>query len=337
MQMMGILLILFTFRIGPRINIWFGHRKNSHDVNEYRQTRIHENLRLRAQILQHVRQFFINARFLEVETPVRISSPAPERHIHAVPSGSWCLQASPELFMKRLLSAGYPRIFQICKCFRARERGNRHLSEFTLLEWYCAEMGYGALMDQCEALIQTVALGLGLNTHLFYQGKQIELTSPWHRISVTDAFHRWADLSPEEALLQDRFDEIMVDAIEPHLGFVTPSFLYDYPVECGALARRDPNDKKIAQRFELYVCGLELCNAFIELTDPVEQRARFETEQSNMRRLGNPDYPLPEKFLTALEDMPESAGNALGLDRLVMLFADTGTIDDVVAFTPEEI
>lgn len=239
--------------------------------------------------------------------------------------------------MKRLLSAGYPRIFQICKCFRARERGNRHLSEFTLLEWYCAEMDYGALMNQCEALIRAVASGLGLKNRLVYQGREIDLTSPWHRISVTDAFYRWAAISPEEALMQDRFEEIMVDAIEPNLGFETPAFLYDYPVECGALARRDPNDGKIAQRFELYVCGLELCNAFIELTDPVEQRDRFEREQSDMRRLGKPVYPLPEKFLTAMEDMPESAGNALGIDRLIMLFADTGVIDDVVAFTPEEI
>jgi elongation factor P--(R)-beta-lysine ligase len=306
-------------------------------VNKYRQTSIHGNLQLRSKIIQLVRQFFINAHFLEVETPVRISSPAPERHIHAVPSGSWCLQASPELFMKRLLSAGYSRIFQICKCFRAHERGKRHLSEFTLLEWYCTEMDYIALMDQCEALIQAVASGLGLNNRLLYQGMKIDLTSPWQRISVTDAFHRWAGISPEEALMQDRFDEIMVDAIEPNLGLLTPSFLYDYPVECGALARKDPNDPKIAQRFELYVCGLELCNAFIELTDPVEQRTRFEQEQRDMRRLGNPDYPLPEKFLTALEDMPESAGNALGIDRLIMLFADTGTIDDVVAFTPDEI
>jgi elongation factor P--(R)-beta-lysine ligase len=307
------------------------------DVNDYRQTRIQKNLWLRAQIIQIIRQFFINAHFLEVETPVRISSPAPERHIHAVPSGSWCLQASPELFMKRLLSAGYSRIFQICKCFRSDERGNRHLGEFTLLEWYCTEMDYFAYMDQCEALIQAVASGLGQNNSLFYRGKEIDLTSPWERIPVTDAFYRWAAISPEEALRQDRFDEIMVDAIEPNLGFITPAFLYDYPVECGALARRDPKNKNIAQRFELYISGMELCNAFMELTDPIEQRARFEQEKSEMRRLAKPDYPLPEKFLNTLEDMPESAGNALGIDRLIMLFADTRSIDDVVAFTPEEI
>jgi elongation factor P--(R)-beta-lysine ligase len=306
-------------------------------VNEYRQTRIQKNLWLRARVIQIIRQFFINAHFLEVETPVRISSPAPERHIHAVPSGSWCLQASPEIFMKRLLSAGYSRIFQLCKCFRAHERGNRHLSEFTLLEWYCTDIDYFGYMNQCEALIQAVASGLGLKNSLFYQGKVIDLTSPWQRITVTDAFHRWAAISPEEALNQDRFDEIMVDFIEPNLGVATPTFLYDYPVECGALARRDPKNNKITQRFELYVCGLELCNAFMELTDRVEQRARFEQERSDMRRHGKIVYPLPEKFLSSLEDMPESAGNALGIDRLIMAFADTLSIDDVVAFTPEEI
>jgi len=319
------------------MSIWCAHLKNnSYRVKVNRQAHIQKNLRLRAQIIQIIRFFFINADFLEVETPVRHSSPIPERHIHVVPSGSWCLQASPELFMKRLLSAGYSRIFQICKCFRGNERGNRHLSEFTLLEWYDTGMGYKGLMDQCEALIHEVASGCGVTGSLFYQGKLIDLASPWHRITVTDAFNRWAGISPKEALREDRFDEIMVEAIEPNLGFVTPTFLYDYPVECGALARKDPNNSNIAQRFELYICGLELCNAFMELTDPVEQRARFEHEQSEIRRLGKFDYPLPEKFLNSLEAMPASAGSALGIDRLVMLFADSCAIDDVVAFTPEE-
>jgi elongation factor P--(R)-beta-lysine ligase len=306
-------------------------------VKANRQTQIQNNLWLRARIIQLIRLFFVNAGFLEVETPIRLSSPVPERYIQVVPSGSWCLQASPELFMKRLLSAGYSRIFQICKCFRGDERGNRHLSEFTLLEWYDVAIDYVALMDQCQALVLAVASGCGVSDHIFYQGKSIDLVSSWQRISVTDAFRRWAGISPEEALRCDRFDEIMVDVIEPNLGFVTPTFLYDYPVECGALARRDPKNSSIAQRFELYICGLELCNAFMELTDPVEQRARFEHEQREICRLGKAGYPLPEKFLDALEAMPESAGSALGIDRLIMLFADTRAIDDVVAFVPEEI
>lgn len=324
-----------SFRIEPGAHGL--HADVIDDVNTCRQTRVLKNLWLRARIVQIIRQFFISHSFLEVETPVRLSSPAPERHIHAVPSGTWCLQASPELFMKRLLSSGYPRIFQICKCFRGHERGSRHLSEFTLLEWYCTGMDYNGFMNQCESLIQMIASGIGLKNCFTYQGRSIDLTSPWQRITVTDAFHRWAGISPEEALKRDCFDEIMVDAIEPNLGFVTPTFLYDYPIECGALAKRDPHNETIVQRFELYICGLELCNAFMELTDKVEQRARFEKEQSEMRRMGKPIYPLPEKFLDALEQMPECAGNALGIDRLIMLLADTRSIDDVVAFTPEEI
>jgi elongation factor P--(R)-beta-lysine ligase len=306
-------------------------------VNNYRQSIIQKNLWLRARIVQIIRLFFINNHFLEVETPIRIPSPAPERHIHAVSSDSWCLQASPELSMKRLLSAGYPRIFQICKCFRGFERGNRHLGEFTLLEWYCSDIGYFEFMDQCETLIQTVASNLGLNNTLIYQGNAIDLASPWQRISVATAFQRWGNISPEEALVQDQFDEIMVNAIEPNLGSETPTFLYDYPEKCGALARLDPKNDSIAQRFELYICGLELCNAFMELTDPIEQRIRFEQEQSEIRRMGKPIYPLPEFFLESLKDMPVSAGNALGIDRLIMLFSDTRSIDDVVAFTPEEM
>lgn len=306
-------------------------------MSGYRQSGIGKNLRLRAKILHLVRKFFSDNDFLEVETPVRLSAPAPERHIEPIPSDGWCLQTSPELFMKRLLCAGYDRIFQLCKCFRHHERGNKHLSEFTMVEWYCAGTDYFAFMDQCERLIQFVARGLGMPERLEYLGKSVDLTSPWPRISVTDAFLRWADLTPEDALARDRFDEILVDNIEPMLGNEKPMFLYDYPAVCGALARRDPLRSDVAQRFELYICGLELCNAFMELTDPVEQRARFETDRCAIGHAGRTVYAMPEAFLGALDNMPEAAaGNALGFDRLVMLFAGTGCIDEVVAFTPEE-
>jgi lysyl-tRNA synthetase class 2 len=238
--------------------------------------------------------------------------------------------------MKRLLSAGYARIFQICKCFRHRERGRNHLSEFTMLEWYCAGIDYFDFMDQCEGLVRTVAHGLGTPDTLHYQNHTVDISAPWSRMSVADAFSRWAKLTPEAALAQDRFEEIMVNDIEPMLGFDKPTFLYDYPAACGSLARLDPLRSDVAQRFELYICGLELCNAFVELTDPVEQRVRFEDERSAMARAGKTCHALPEAFLSALGDMPEAAGNAMGIDRLVMIFADTRCIDDVVAFTPEE-
>lgn len=239
--------------------------------------------------------------------------------------------------MKRLLSAEYPRIFQICKCFRANERGRKHLSEFTMLEWYCTDMGYRDFMGQCEKLIQAVAGDLGLGSRLTYRDRTIDLASPWHRISVPEAFTRWSAVPMDEALATDRFDEIMVTDIEPNLGIDKPTFLYDYPAACAALAKLNPDNPTLAQRFELYISGLELCNAFMELTDPREQRRRFDEERTAMRRMGKRPYPMPETFLRALSHMPDAAGNALGVDRLVMLFADTDVIDDVVAFTTEEI
>ena len=303
----------------------------------YRQTSLQKNLQLRARIIQTIQNFFIDNDYLEVETPVRIPAPAPEAHIDAVESGDWFLQTSPELCMKRLLAAGIPRIFQICKCFRYGERGRLHLPEMTLLEWYRTDSDYKDIMKECEALIGTVARKVGLEDSVVYQSKKIKLTPPWPRIPVRDAFDKFGSITLKTALEQDQFDDIMVAEIEPNLGQTQPVFLYDYPASRGALARLKPQDPRYAERFELYIGGLEICNAFSELTDPVEQRARFEREQDHRRESGKSEYPMPEKFLTALNDLPEAAGNALGIDRLIMLFADSMQIDEVVAFTPEEL
>jgi lysyl-tRNA synthetase class 2 len=302
-----------------------------------RQRTIETNLVLRARTLAAIRAFFECQGYLEVETPIRIPAPAPEDNIEAQPSGSWYLQTSPELCMKRLLAAGYPRIFQIARCFRQQERGGRHLPEMTLLEWYTSHAGYGAMMVQCEALITSVAESLGLGTLLPYQGDTIDLTPPWPRLTVARAFERFGAIPMEDALAQDRFDEIMGLEIEPNLGRRKPTFLCDYPTACGALARRKPDSPDLVERFELYIGGLELCNAFGELTDPQEQRSRFETALARRRTIGTPSGPMPERFLEDLAHMPPAAGNALGVDRLVMLLADSSRIDDVVAFTPEEL
>jgi len=302
----------------------------------YRQTSLQTNLFIRAQILQAIRGFFIDNDYLEVETPCRIAAPAPEAHIEAEVSKDWFLQTSPELCMKRLLAAGYPRIFQICKCFRKAERGNKHLPELTMLEWYSVGHNYLEMMGQCEQLLRYILQDLGSGESIAYQGENIEFRSPWSRLAVSEAFEKYASMPLREALLEDRFDEAMVADLEPRLGR-NPVFLYDYPACRGALARLKPENPSLAERFELYIGGLELCNGFSELIDPLEQRARFEKEQSFRQSLGRTTYPMPEKFLSALHDMPEAAGNALGIDRLVMLFADTNKIDDVVAFTPEEL
>ena len=292
---------------------------------------------LRARIIQAIRHYFIDHAFLEVETPVRIPALIPEAHIDAPASGSWFLQPSPELCMKMLLASGYPRIFQICKCFRQNERGDRHIPEMTLLEWYCPGDTYMAVMDQCEDLIRSVAPAAGANDIIPFQTHQIELKKPWDRMSVAEVFEEYAPLSVEEALSTGQFDEIVGCDIEPCLGLEKPLFVYDFPASQAALSRLKPGSPHIAERFELYMGGIELCNAFTELNDPVEQRRRFEKELDQRLSDGNRVSPIPEKFLEALAFMPPAAGNALGIDRLVMLFADTVKIDDVVAFTPEEL
>ncbi len=295
------------------------------------------HLVLRAHVMQAVRDYFLAHGYLEVDTPLRIPAPAPELHIEAPPSADWFLHTSPELCMKRLLAAGYGRIFQICHCFRAQERGRRHLPEFTLLEWYAAGQDYRDMMAACEALVRHVADALGKGRHIVYQGRTVDLEAPWQRLSVREAFRRYTTTTAEGALAADTFDRLMVDAIEPYLGLERPCFLYDYPADRGALARLKPEDPSVAERFELYIAGIELCNAFTELTDTAQQRRRFEEALRRRVALGAARYPLPEKFLADLEHLPPCAGNALGLDRLVMLLADTRCIDDVVPFTPETL
>jgi len=294
-------------------------------------------LRLRAGLIQAMRQFFITRDYLEVETPHRIPAPAPESHIDAIASGEWFLHTSPELCMKRLLAAGYKRIFQLCRCWREGERGRLHVPEFTLLEWYRSGCDYRALMDECEELILAAAHTLGACERLPFRNHEIDLKGPWERIAVEEAFHRYAAVSMEEALEKDLFDEVMVREIEPRLGIEKPTFAFDYPRERGALARLKEDHPDLAERFELYIGGMEIANAFSELIDPAEQRRRFEFEGARRRSLGKPVYPLPERFLAELEAMPPSAGIALGVDRLVMVFVNASTIDEVVAFTPEEL
>jgi lysyl-tRNA synthetase class 2 len=192
-------------------------------------------------------------------------------------------------------------------------------------------------MARTEQLILHIAEGLGLGRELMYQGARIDLAPPWPRLTVAEAFRRYASLPADAALAQRRFDELMGMEIEPRLGAERPVFIHDYPAACGSLARLKPGDPSVAERFELYIGGLELCNGFSELTDPVEQRRRFEAELEIKRRRGQPVHGLPQKFLEALSAMPPCAGNALGIDRLVMLFCDAEIIGDVVSFTAGDL
>ena len=294
-------------------------------------------MNLRAKLISSIRHFFIQQNFLEVETPLRIPAPAPEEHIEAIPSGDWFLQTSPELCMKRLLAAGYPRIFQISKCFRAAERGSRHLPEFAMLEWYVTKFDYYQLMDQCEEMLITAFKYMGHPQDIIRQNKKINLAAPWEKITVADAFSKYAQVSLPEALHQDKFDEILTQYIEPRLGINRPTFIYDYPVKLASLSKIKKSDPTVAERFELYIGGTELANGFSELTDAREQRQRFEEAQEARAAKNWARYPMPENFLDSLKNMPESAGIALGIDRLVMILANTDKIDDVVAFTPETL
>jgi elongation factor P--(R)-beta-lysine ligase len=294
-------------------------------------------LQQRALILQEIRQFFVERGYLEVETPHRIPTPAPESHVNAIPSGSWFLHTSPELCMKRMMAAGFKKIFQICRCWREMERGSQHLPEFTLLEWYRAGADYHSLMEECEGLIRFVAGAMGLGQKIIFRGFEVDLSEPWERISVKETFRFYSQTSMTEALEGGLFDEIMVRDIEPKLGIKKPTFIYDYPAQRGALARLKQGDPSIAERFELYIGGLELGNGFSELVDSEEQRKRFHIENANRQSFGKPIYSMPDKFLAELDQMPSSAGIALGVDRLAMVFLGVEIIDEVVAFTPEEL
>jgi len=292
---------------------------------------------VRARMVQAIRRFFIDQEYLEVETPCIIPALIPEDHIDAVACGDRFLHTSPELCMKRMLAAGYEKIFQICKCFREKERGSYHLPEFTMLEWYRRDADYISLMQECQELIVSVASAVGCGDEIIYQGKVVNLRDSWERLSVREAFNRYVPLSLEEALKEGRFDEMTVCYIEPNMGVERPTFLYDYPASLATLARLRKKDPAVAERFELYMAGVELANAFSELTDINEQRLRFERVQGYRASIGKSIYPISERFLQSLNTMPESAGIALGLDRLAMIFTNSSSIDEVVAFTPEHL
>lgn len=300
-----------------------------------------EGLRLRAALFSAVRSFFQQQGFLEVDTPVRQPLILPEKHINSLTSEGCFLQTSPEQCMKRLLARGCRKIFQICPCFRAGERGARHLEEFTMLEWYRVDGDYIDLMDDCRSLIRAVLASL--RKVLQFRdivGRSclgtIAVDGDWERISVAEAFARWGTISLVEALEEQRFDEIISIDIEPRLGLQVPTFLYDYPVDCASLARVKADNALLAERFELYIDGMELANGFSELTDVSEQRKRFGEEIKVIRQLTGTSPEMPEKFLEDLERIDQAAGIAFGLDRFLMLLMSAASIAEVVSFAEDD-
>lgn len=291
------------------------------------------HLTLRSRVLRAVRNFFYAQDFIEVETPVRIPAPALETHIDAPPSGRAWLRASPELHMKRLLADGCPRLFQIGPCFRSGECGRRHNPEFTMLEWYRAGADYTDILRDTEALLAHVFQQACGGTVLTYRGQTIDLARPWHCHTVREAFRTWAGWDPAEHWDPDRFDADLVGLVEPALPQDKPCVLTDYPAPAASLARLKADDPRVAERWEVYVGGLELANAYSELCDPAAQRARFLEAAAERRALGKEVYPLDEPFLAALEQgLPPCGGIALGIDRLVMLACGATDIAEVRPF-----
>ena len=309
-------------------------------------------LRRRALVAQGVRAFFAGRGYLEVETDYAVPTPGEEVHLRPFrtervsPYGerqSLWLHTSPEFAMKKLLASGSGPIFQLARVWRNEEGSDRHAPEFTMLEWYRPGASMAGLMDETEALLRAT-----LPPVVQCRGITCDL-SAFERLTVAEAFarHVGADVlatSGDAAALagqagvvlregegwEDLFFRLMLERVEPHLGQARPTFLTHWPAAQAALARRDPADPRVAERFELYVCGLELANAFVELTDPVEQRARFEEDRARRHALyGGPDWPMDEDLLALLADMPPCAGIALGFDRLAMLAAGVDEIDGI--------
>lgn len=293
----------------------------------------------RARALHLIRDWFDNQGFLEVQTPIRVVSPGLDVHLCAFGAEGRYLITSPEYHMKRLLVGGVPQMYQIVSCFRRDEQGHLHNSEFTMLEWYRAFAGFQTVMDDTERLVAHVARGLCGQAVLRWGQKRIDLCEPFTRITVSEAFWLATGLGPDEVLRlashdEDRYFQMLVDQVEPMLAdSPTPVMLTHFPAVHASLARRCPRDPRWCERFELYVAGVELCNGFGELTDPVEQRSRFEANIIERKQAGKPAYPIDERFLSAIEHtMPPSAGNALGVDRLIALCIGAESIAQVMAF-----
>ena len=312
--------------------------------DDWRPSASPERLRQRAALLRRVREFFAARAVIEVDTPLVVNAPVSDVHIHSatVRLGSGApplfLNTSPEYAMKRLLAAGSGDIYQICHVVRGMERGRLHNPEFTLIEWYRAGFSLGQLMDEVEALVRALL------------GAAAPAAS--ERVSYRDAFLRELALdpltAPDTALAQaaqplaltagaaasrdDWLELLMGAVVGPRLGRDALTFVHDYPASQAALARLDPADPRVAQRFELYCTGIELANGFHELAAAVEQRARFEQDNTRRRLLGLPEFPLDERLLAALPALPDCVGVALGFDRTLMLAAGATHIEEVLPF-----
>ncbi|MGI9476980.1 MAG: EF-P lysine aminoacylase EpmA [Hyphomicrobiaceae bacterium] len=325
-------------------------------------------LRARGDIKQAVREWFLSKSFIEVETAALQVSPGNETHLHAFktrydpldgsPAQDFYLHTSPEFACKKLLAAGETRIFTFAPTYRNREHGRLHHPEFTMLEWYRTEVDYHTMMADCADILRVAADAIEA-TEFRHGDHVVAAHDAPEELTIAEAFDRFANIdlaatynahrtdrdalrlaaaavgirtAPDDTW-SDIYTRILIEKVEPHLGRAAPTILKDYPIHEAALAAPCATDPTIAERFELYLCDLELANAFTELADPDEQRRRFEADMDEKQRLYGKRYPIDEDFLAALAHMPPAAGCAMGFDRLVMLATAAQRIDQVI-WTP---
>ena len=248
-----------------------------------RLARLANNLKRRALVYDLIRAFFRERDFLEVETPIRAPAIAPEPNITPFESEGWFLAASPELHMKRLLAAGYPKLFQFSHCFRKGERGLWHNPEFIMLEWYRKGAGYLTIIQDMEQMVNAIAEGLGMGNTIAYRGRVIDITPPWPRITVRDAYVRAADWDPVRDYDPAKFDVDFIAKVLPSFSPYRPTVLLDYPAAAASLARLKPDNSLVAERAEVFIGGLELANGYSELTNAHEQRMRFREAVEEIR------------------------------------------------------
>jgi len=284
----------------------------------------------RAKIAAAIRAWFAGQGFLEVEPSALVPSPGAETHIEAFAAAGRYLHTSPEFAMKKLLAAGEEKLVFFGKCWRRGETGPLHAEEFTMVEWYRANAPYARVMEDCAALARIAADSAGAE-RFRWRDRTCDPHAAPQRLSVRDAFARLADSSAD--LAPDHFSAMLVSKVEPHLGLDALTFLDEYPIREAALAQRCARDPSVAERFELYACGVELANGFGELTDPIEQRARLEAAMAEKEARYGVRWPIDEDFLAALATMAPASGCALGFDRLVMLATHARHINDVL-WTP---
>ncbi len=328
---------------------------------------------IREQVVDAIREFFKKEGFHEVDTPLLVQSPGTEPYLEVFESElvtpgfenkKAYLLTSPELSMKKLLSAGMGSIFTICKSFRNGEGlSSFHNPEFSILEWYRVDADYTDVMKDCENLLLHILTVLKLNedgkNQLKYQDVIYDLSTSWEQISVSEAFEKYAGVSKEDMLDEEKivliakekgyqvdeqttweeaYNQILLNEIEPHLGKSKPTILYDYPASQAALSKKKESDPRFAERFEFFIGGIELGNAFSELTDAEEQEARMIADLQYRKKLGKVEYKMDSDFIEALRlGMPRTGGIAVGVDRLVMLFSDSASIKDTLLFPVDDV